>query len=216
MFIKSLVHCDYNSHAEAYSSFKIKTKYAITLSFTVTFYYSSVCVCLTVEVEHEKLQTRVLANNFCSNRPRLREMSVAGQLSTVKMHLESIFKTLVLVGAGREERGHRRAGGQAEDPGRVCASVSDRNTGEVDAESEPGLLQGFFRHRESLQLLLAVGHVRVLAAPADAVQTGLTVGVAGAPLTPAGKNTWILGGSPTLAAFFLLRLFVYDFRRLAW
>lgn len=53
MFIRSLVHCDYNGHAEAYSSFKIKTKYAIKLSFTVTFYYSSVCVCLMVEVEHE-------------------------------------------------------------------------------------------------------------------------------------------------------------------
>lgn len=168
-----------------------------------------------VEVEHEKQQTRVLANNFCSNRPLLREISVAGQLSTVKMHLESIFKTLVLIGAGREERGHGRARGQAEDPSSVRASVPDRNTGEVDAKSEPGLLQGFLRHGKSLQLLLPVGHVRVLAAPADAVQTGLTVGVAGAPLTPAGKNTWILGGSSTLAAFFLLCLFVYDFRRLA-
>lgn len=132
------------------------------------------------------------------------------------MHLESIFKTLVFVGAGREERSHRGACGQTENSRSIRASVSDRNTGEVDSESESGLLQGFFGHGKSLQLLLPIGHVRVLAAPADAVQTGLTVGVAGASLTSAGKNTWILGGSSTLTSFFLLRLFVYNFRGLYW
>lgn len=90
---------------------------------------------------------------------RERERSVAGQLSTVEMHLESIFKTLVLVGAGREERGHRGACGQTENSRSVRSSVSDRYTGEVDAESESGLLKGFFGHGESLQLLLPVGHV---------------------------------------------------------
>lgn len=33
------------------------------------------------------------------------------------------------------------------------------DTGEVDAQREPGLFQGFLWHREGLQLLLSVGHV---------------------------------------------------------
>uniref|UniRef100_A0A672S9R7 Propionyl-CoA carboxylase beta chain, mitochondrial n=1 Tax=Sinocyclocheilus grahami TaxID=75366 RepID=A0A672S9R7_SINGR len=86
-----------------------------------------------------------------------RERSVAGQLSTVEMHLESIFKTLVLVCAGREERGHRGACGQTENSCSVRASVSDRNTGEVDSESESGLLQGFFGHGVVPQISLIMG-----------------------------------------------------------
>ena len=47
------------------------------------------------------------------------------------------------------------------------------DAGEVDAEREARLLQGLLRHGKRLQLLLSVGHVGVLAAPADTVQTRL-------------------------------------------
>lgn len=47
------------------------------------------------------------------------------------------------------------------------------DTGEVDAQREPCLFQSFLWHRKGLQLLLSVGHIGVLAAAADTVQTRL-------------------------------------------
>lgn len=42
---------------------------------------------------------------------------------------------------------------------RVAESRGGGDAGEVDAEREPRLFQGFLGHGESLQLLLTVGHV---------------------------------------------------------
>lgn len=80
---------------------------------------------------------------------------------------------------GRGDRGPRRRGDVEESVcsdaggGRVAESGGGGDAGEVDAEREPRLLQGFLGHGESLQLLLAVGHVGVLAASADTIQTRL-------------------------------------------
>lgn len=56
---------------------------------------------------------------------------------------------------------------------RVAESSGCRDAGEVDAEREPCLLQGFLRHGKGLQLLLTVGHVGVLATSADTIQACL-------------------------------------------
>lgn len=57
---------------------------------------------------------------------------------------------------------------------RVAECCCRRDAGEVDAEREPCLFQGFLGNCEGLQLLLTVGHVRVLAASADTIQASLT------------------------------------------
>lgn len=64
--------------------------------------------------------------------------------------------------------------GVAGGAGGWAAKSRGRDTGEVDAQREPGLFQSFLWHGEGLQLLLSVGHVRVLAAAADTVQTRLS------------------------------------------
>lgn len=63
--------------------------------------------------------------------------------------------------------------GAAGGAGGRAAEGSRSDTGEVDAKRESGLFQSFLRHGEGLQLLLSVGHVGVLAAAADTVQTRL-------------------------------------------
>lgn len=86
------------------------------------------------------------------------------------------------MGTCRQEGGHGRpgGGGHVQDAaGRVRTGVPHLYAGDVDAQGEASLLQSFLWHGEGLQLFLAVGHVRVLAAPAYAVQAGLAVGVAG-------------------------------------
>lgn len=47
------------------------------------------------------------------------------------------------------------------------------DAGEVDAEREPRLLQGFLWHGEGLEFLLTVGHVGVLATATDTIQARL-------------------------------------------
>lgn len=77
-----------------------------------------------------------------------------------------------------------RAGGRA-------AQRRRGDAGEVDAQREAGLLQGLLRDSEGLQLLLTVGHVGVLAAATDTVQTrlaGQVVEVWGAG--GAGEKKW--------------------------
>lgn len=97
--------------------------------------------------------------------------------------LQAVVEVGIPRGAGRQEGrgdgGARRRGdveeGVAADAGSrwVAEGRGRRDAGQVDPEGEPRLLQGLLRHGEGLQLLLAVGHVGVLAASADAVQARL-------------------------------------------
>lgn len=48
-----------------------------------------------------------------------------------------------------------------------------RDTGQVDAQREASLLQGFLGDSKGLQFLLSVGHVGVLTTTTDTVQTCL-------------------------------------------
>lgn len=52
-----------------------------------------------------------------------------------------------------------------------CRGCCD--AGEVDAECESSLLQGFLRHCEGLKLLFTVGHIGVLATSTDTIQACL-------------------------------------------
>lgn len=75
----------------------------------------------------------------------------------------------------------RRCGDVEEGAARGAAGGTTKSrsgdAGEIDAQREAGLFKSLLWHSEGLQLLLAVGHVRVLAAPADAVQTCLQTNV---------------------------------------
>lgn len=101
--------------------------------------------------------------------------------SAVKAHLQRIVEAPVVVSRPRQEGGRdggaRGRGdvqqGAAGGAGGLAAESRRRDAGEVDAQREAGLFQGFLRHGEGLQLLLAIGHVGVLAATADTVQTCL-------------------------------------------
>lgn len=104
-----------------------------------------------------------------------------GGTSAVKPHLQWIVKAPVVVSRPRQEGG--RDGGpcccgdvEKGVAGGAGGGASERrgcDTGEVDAQREASLLQSFLWHGEGLQLLLSVGHVGVLAATADTVQTRL-------------------------------------------
>lgn len=106
---------------------------------------------------------------------------IRGGTSTVEPHLQWIVKAPVVVPRPRQEGGRdgrpRGRGdieeGAAGGAGGRAAEGSRSDTCEVDAERESGLFQSFLRHSEGLQLLLSVGHVGVLAATADTVQTRL-------------------------------------------
>lgn len=102
---------------------------------------------------------------------------------SANQQLQAVVKVSILRRAGGQKgRGHgspRRRGDVEEGVGadaggrRVAESRGRRDAGQVDAEGEPRLLQGLLGHGEGLQFLLAVGHIGVLAAPADTVQARL-------------------------------------------
>lgn len=109
------------------------------------------------------------------------EEEVVVGTSTVKPHLQWIVKAPVVVPRPRQEGGGdgRPCGrgdveeGVAGGAGGRAAEGRRRDTGEVDAQRESGLLQSFLWHSEGLQLLLSISHVGVLAATADTIQTRL-------------------------------------------
>lgn len=75
---------------------------------------------------------------------------------------------------GPRRRGDVEEGVSADAGGRRVAECRGRSdAGEVDAEREPRLLQGFLWHGEGLELLLPVGHVGVLATSTDTIQARL-------------------------------------------
>ena len=104
--------------------------------------------------------------------------------STVKSHVQRVVEAPVVGPCprqeGRRDRGPGCRGdvdeGVARGAGRRVPQGGGGDAGEVDAERETCLLQGLLRHGKRLQLLLSVGHVGVLAAPTDAVQTRLERG----------------------------------------
>lgn len=104
-----------------------------------------------------------------------------GGTSAVEAHLQRIVKRPVVVPRPRQEGGRdgRPCGrgdveeGVAGGAGGRAAEGRRRDAGEVDSQREARLLQSLLRHGEGLQLLLSVGHVGVLAATADTVQTRL-------------------------------------------
>lgn len=109
--------------------------------------------------------------------------AIGGATSTVKPHIQRILEGPAVVAGPRQEGGGDGRAGRRGDVEEGAAATRGtaggapegrrRDAGEVDAQRESGLLQGLFWHGEGLQLLLPVGHVGVLAAAADAVQTRL-------------------------------------------
>jgi len=102
---------------------------------------------------------------------------------SANQQLQAVLVVGLLRGAGGQKgcgdggpgrRGDVEEGVRADAGGRrVAERGGRRDAGEVDAEREPRLLQGFLRHGEGLELLLAVRHVGVLASSTDAIQTCL-------------------------------------------
>lgn len=110
-------------------------------------------------------------------------LSFSGTRRSSNQQLQAVLVVGLLGGAGGQEgcgyrcssrRGDVQEGVGADAGGR---RVTERrgccDAGKVDAKREPRLLQGFFRHGERLQLLLTVGHVRVLTTTTDTVQACL-------------------------------------------
>lgn len=104
-----------------------------------------------------------------------------GGASAVEPHLQRIIEAPVVVPRPRQKGGsdrRPRSGGDVEEcaggrAGGWAAQGGGGDAGEVDSQRESGLFQSFLWNSEGFQLLLPVGHVGVLTAAADTVQTRL-------------------------------------------
>lgn len=98
---------------------------------------------------------------------------------STNQQLQAVFKVGILWGAGGQEGcGHRSPCGCGDIKKSVSSDAAGcwiaeccgcRDAGQVDAKSESCLLQGLLWHSKSLELLLTVSHVGVLATSTDAI-----------------------------------------------